>query len=266
MPSSLLLNLTALVALVPLSLLALRRTVRRDGLFWGLLALAIAGPVLLVAAEQSESWRTGFSTALWLTVGLCLVSFATVSMVTAQGWRLAPLLSPYLVLLAILATVWHAAPQRPLSGAIAPGWLSVHIGASLLTYALVTLAAVAGLATILQDRALKSKRRGGLTEALPPMADCERLEVRLLLLAETVLGTGFLTGAALSYLNTGRAFVASHKSVLSLAAFVLIGALLLAHYKTGVRGRRAARFVLAAYLLLTLAYPGVKFVTDVLVA
>ena len=33
-----------------------------------------------------------------------------------------------------------------------------------------------------------------------------------------------------------------------------------------IRGRRAARIVLLAYLLLTLAYPGVKFVTDVILA
>jgi ABC-type uncharacterized transport system permease subunit len=38
------------------------------------------------------------------------------------------------------------------------------------------------------------------------------------------------------------------------------------HYRSGLRGRRAARVVLVAYLLLTLAYPGVKFVTDVLLS
>ncbi len=37
-------------------------------------------------------------------------------------------------------------------------------------------------------------------------------------------------------------------------------------WQTGIRGRRAARWALLAYLLLTLAYPGVKFVTDVLMA
>jgi ABC-type uncharacterized transport system permease subunit len=42
--------------------------------------------------------------------------------------------------------------------------------------------------------------------------------------------------------------------------------LLWAHHRTGMRGRRAARGVLLAWLLLTLAYPGVKFVTDVLLA
>jgi ABC-type uncharacterized transport system permease subunit len=45
----------------------------------------------------------------------------------------------------------------------------------------------------------------------------------------------------------------------------VIAALLAAHYRTGIRGRRAARYMLLGYLLLTLAYPGVKFVTDVLI-
>jgi ABC-type uncharacterized transport system permease subunit len=57
-----------------------------------------------------------------------------------------------------------------------------------------------------------------------------------------------------------------HKTVLSLLAFALIGALLLVHQRFGLGGRRAARYGLVAYLLLTLAYPGVKFVTDVILA
>ena len=57
-----------------------------------------------------------------------------------------------------------------------------------------------------------------------------------------------------------------HKTVLSLLAFAVIGLLLFVHYRIGLRGRRAARLVLLAYLLLTLAYPGVKFVADVLIA
>jgi ABC-type uncharacterized transport system permease subunit len=53
---------------------------------------------------------------------------------------------------------------------------------------------------------------------------------------------------------------------LTIAAFVVIGGLLVCHYGSGVRGKMAARIVLLAYLLLTLGYPGVKFVTDVLMA
>lgn len=47
-------------------------------------------------------------------------------------------------------------------------------------------------------------------------------------------------------------------------AFLLIGLLLLFHAHGGLRGRRAARLALLAYLLLSLSYLGVKLVTDVL--
>jgi ABC-type uncharacterized transport system permease subunit len=56
-----------------------------------------------------------------------------------------------------------------------------------------------------------------------------------------------------------------HKTVFAISAFVVIGALLIAHFRTGVRGRRAARLALLAYLLITLGYPGVKFVSEVLI-
>jgi ABC-type uncharacterized transport system permease subunit len=46
----------------------------------------------------------------------------------------------------------------------------------------------------------------------------------------------------------------------------VIGGLLIARYSRGIRGRQAARLALLAYLLLALAYPGVKFVTDVVLA
>jgi ABC-type uncharacterized transport system permease subunit len=75
-----------------------------------------------------------------------------------------------------------------------------------------------------------------------------------------------LSGMAAQYFQTSQLIELSHKIVLSLLTFAVIGILLLVHAKTGIRGRRAARYVLAAYLLLTLAYPGVKFVTDVVLA
>jgi hypothetical protein len=81
-----------------------------------------------------------------------------------------------------------------------------------------------------------------------------------------VLALGLVTGMALQYGETGSLLVLDHKTVLTITAFVVIGALLFAHFKTGLRGRKAARIVLLAYLLLTLGYPGVKFVTDVIMA
>ena len=186
--------------------------------------------------------------------------------VSAHAWRLTPLLLPYLLLLGVIATVWAQAPERPMPPAAPAGWLGVHIAVSLLTYALLTIAAVAGLSVVLREWALRRKRPAGLTSLLPSAADCEELQFRLLVAGEAVLGAGLLSGIATQYGADGRLIEFDHKTLLSVLAFILIGGLLFAHARTGVRGRRAAHYALLAYLLLTLAYPGVKFVTDVLLA
>jgi len=128
----------------------------------------------------------------------------------------------------------------------------------------LTLAAIAGLSVLLQERALKSKQPTRLTRSLPSVADSESLQIHLLAVSAVVLGIGLITGMAMEWLERGVLLVFDHKILLSLLSFAVICALLVAHYRTGMRGRRAARLVLLAYLLLTLGYPGVKFVTEVL--
>ena len=69
---------------------------------------------------------------------------------------------------------------------------------------------------------------------------------------------------ALSLTETGELLRFDHKTVLTFLAFILIGLLLVLQSRSGLRGKRLGRLVLLCYLLLTLAYPGVKFVSDVL--
>ncbi len=266
MSRSLLLNVTALVALVPAALAYFFPRTSRDVVYWSVLGVAAAGSIAWAMTLLADRWHTGLSVALWVSVAASLVVFMVLSAISTQAWRLSPLLLPYLLLLGVVATVWSQAPEQPLPDATLPGWLGVHIFVSVLTYALLTIAAVAGASVLLQERALKRKRPTGLTRALPSVADGEDLQLGLLFAGEVVLGVGLVTGVATQYIEDGTLMAFDHKILLSVLAFVVIGFLLIAHRRTGVRGRRVARYVLLAYLLLTLAYPGVKFVTDVLMA
>lgn len=265
MSSTMLLSISALVALAPAALLPYRRRPGRDMLFWLLLAVAVAGPLLWVWVTFLPGWRTGLAAALWATVTTTLVLFVLAAVVTRDGWRLAALLLPYLFVLGVLATIWQDQPERPLETAAPAPWIQLHIVFSVITYAVLTLAAVAGLAGFLQDRALKTKRSNMLVGRMPSIADAEMLQVRLLGICAAVMGLGLLTGMTIQYFNSGDLLIFDHKTLFSLATFAVIVGLLAAHWRSGVRGRRAARMVLLAYLLLTLAYPGVKFVTNVLI-
>jgi ABC-type uncharacterized transport system permease subunit len=261
-----LLRLAALIALVPAALTLLRRPARRDTVFWSSLLVALSGTFAWIVAKQSAGWSTGISTALWLTIAATLTFFVVVALVSDEAWRLTPLLLPYLLVLAVLASIWDQAPERPLSPAVPLGWIGTHIVVSVATYGLLTLAAVAALASWLQSRALKAKTYSPLAKLLPSVTDSERLMLRLLATSEVVLAAGLMTGVATLYVESGRFFVLDHKTLLTSSVFVVVGLLLLANARWGMRGRAAVRLVLLAYLLLTLGYPGVKFVTDILLA
>lgn len=268
MSHSLLLSLSALAALVPAALVPAGRAPMGDSrslAYWVLIAVAVVGPVAWVAVEQGEAWRTSVAAALWLAIAVTMVLFAGLAAVSTVARRLTPLLLAYLIVLGVFAVIWQHAHGRPLSGLAPAGWLQVHILVSIVAYGLLTLAAVAGAAVVLQERALKLKRPNSFTRQLPAVADGEALQARLLVASEVILAVALATGAALTWRETGALLRPDHKTVLSLATFVVIAALLWLHHRGGLSSRRAARYVLVAYLLLTLAYPGVKFVTDVLI-
>jgi ABC-type uncharacterized transport system permease subunit len=265
MPHAVLLSLLALVSLVPAIALALMGG-ERNARYWAALAIAVVGPSAWAFLHIDEAWRTGLSVSLWVTIAVTMLLFALLAVATRTAWRLTILLLPYLLVLGALATIWERLPEPVLSDSGHGAWIAAHILVSVVTYGLVNLAAVAGLAVFLQERALKRKQHGSLIRLLPAVADAEALQVRLLLASQVVLGVGLATGISAYYLTTGHLLPFDHKTVLSIATFVVIAALLLAHYSVGLRGRRAARLVLLAWLLLTLAYPGVKFVTGVLMA
>ncbi len=259
-------DLIALACLVPAVLVRWRANDARDGWFFAALVVAAAGPLFDVATQFAGVWRTGFAASLWLTIAVTMILFWVLVAAEKQSWRLTPILMPVLFLLGVLATVWQRDRGRPLAPSVSAGWLDAHIVFAILTYGLITLAAVAGIAVLVQEQALKSKHRGGVARRLPPIADAERAEIQLLVGAELLLALNLLSGWGAEYLLRNSMMPLDHKIGFSLAAFVVLGVLLLLRWRTGIRGRRAARWALLAYLLLTLAYPGVKFVTDVLMA
>ncbi len=256
--------LGVIAALLPLGAAGLRRGGERDALYGAALAAAVIVPAGFAAARLAGAWQTDFSTTLIVTVAAGMIVFACAAIFTRQAFRLAPLIAPYMALLALIAALWHHASRALGPEAAASAWVIPHIAAAVVTYGLVTVAAVASLAALLQERALKARRPTALTRILPSIADCEALVVRLLAIAEGILAAGIATGMAALYRERGTLLALDHKTILTVAAFAVLAGLLVGHYRAGVRGRQATRFVLVGYLLLTLGYPGVKFVTEVL--
>ena len=260
------LQVTAILTLIPPSLLYFRREPKRDAVFWSVTIMAMCGVLLWVYLKQSAGWQTGLSAAVWLTILACLIIYIWIAIVADDAWRLNIILFPYLFLLSLLALMWSQVPEQTLSSNVHVAWIGTHIVVSLGTYGLLTLAALAAFAAMLQGRALKTKKRTKLVHQLPSVAASEKLLVNLLIACLIVLSIGIITGIASLYVTTGNFLALDHKTILALAVFVIVILIIFIHFNSGIRGRLAMRFVLLAYLLLSLGYPGVKYVKYVLLS
>ncbi|MDA0997885.1 MAG: cytochrome c biogenesis protein CcsA [Proteobacteria bacterium] len=256
-------GVAALVSILPAVAFTWVKGGSRGYVFWTVLTVACIGPATAVFGRLGGEWQADFATSLWVTATASMALFMVLAATVDNVWRLAPLQSAVVLTLGIMATVWQHVPMLPVHVGIGDGWLALHIGLAVITYALVTIAAEAALAAFVQERALKAKQKPVLDGVLPPVTACDGMVVRMLAWSEVILGLGIVTGTALNIAGDGRAVHLDHKTIFTLAAFVTIGAVLYAAARHGLRGRRAARAALLAYLLLTLGYPGVKFVTDI---
>ena len=171
-----------------------------------------------------------------------------------------------LLLIGLLAVIWDRIPAEPFTGNIHIAWIGTHILISVGTYGLLTIAALAALAAMLQGRALKTKKRTKFARQLPSVNASERILVNSLMVCVIVLAIGIITGIASQYISTGNFLAFDHKTVLAFIVFLIVILIIFIHFNTGIRGRIATRFVLSAYLLLSLCYPGVKFVKDFLLS
>lgn len=254
-------SLVAVLAVIP-ALIQSRRAV--DGVSWPLLLVAGAGVALPAFRLLVGNEFSGLGGALTISNAATMLLFILCAAFWPAARGLAVLILPYCLCIAVLAAI----TDLPRPETVLPGsaiWLDMHILVSVLTYGFATIAATAALAVFLQERALKRREPGPLVARLPAIADTERLQNILLWICAVILAAGLLTGIGTLYSESGRFFTFTHKTIFAVAAFIVIVALLIAHNLTGLRGRRAAQLVLVVYLLLTLAYPGVKFVQDVLI-
>ncbi len=139
--------------------------------------------------------------------------------------------------------------------------IQLHAAIALLAYALLSLAALQALLLLLSERALRSLQWRWVS-ALPPLS---RLERHLFAL----IWAGFI-GLTLTLLSGGL-FISDwfaqhlvHKTVLTLAAWLVFALILLARWRLGLRGRIAAIWTLAGMALLLLAFFGSKLVLEII--
>ena len=147
--------------------------------------------------------------------------------------------------------------------AVALDWpIQLHAGLALLAFAALSVAALLAIMLWLQERALRRRQLASALRAFPPLTMSEALLFRLIGVGFALLTLALLTGVV--FVENLFAQHLAHKTVLSLLAWAVFGALLFGRLRYGWRGRRAVRLTLTAMTLLVLAFFGSKYVLEML--
>ena len=189
--------------------------------------------------------------------GLALAAVFAVALLWRMDHVVGALVLPIAAIAPLVPVAWPDQPV-PAGTATAP----MHAVISILTYAVLGLAALQALILAWQEHRIRTKRPGGALGTMASLDTQERWLFRL-------VGVGFFL-LSLS-LASGFMFVSdmlaqhlAHKTVLSCTAWLIFGALLWGRRRYGWRGQTAVRWCLGGFAVLVLAYFGSRWILEVL--
>jgi ABC-type uncharacterized transport system permease subunit len=225
-----------------------------------LLPLALHGGLLFEGIFAAPQLRFGFAQALsvmlWLAVAICWLE--------SLVYRVESLFPMALAIAALCAPLPAFFPGR-LAPESYPLEFKLHLVAGMLAYSLFAVAMLHAILISAVERQLHGHpaRVAGLASGLPPLLSLETLVFRLTGAAFLVLTATFAVGVMYSESIAGKAMKFDHKTVFILLSWIIFGWLLVGRWLYGWRGRTAFRWTLAGFVMLMLAYPGSRFVLEV---
>jgi ABC-type uncharacterized transport system permease subunit len=221
-----------------------------------LLPLALHGWLLYDGIFAAEALRFGFAQALsvmlWLAVAILWLE--------GLVYRIEMLLPLALAAAALCAPLPAFFPGR-LAPEAYPVEFRLHLVAGMLAYSLFTVATLHAVLISVIERRLHAHPT--VADSGMPLLSLEALVFRLTAAAFVVLTLTFAMGVAYSEHMVGRALRFDHKTVFVMLSWATFGLLLAGRWLYGWRGRTAFRWTLAGFVMLMLAYPGSRFVLEV---
>jgi ABC-type uncharacterized transport system permease subunit len=230
------------------------------------LAFVLHGILLWQAIIGSDQFHFGFayalSATLWLTV---LIVWAESYYSASRGLLL--LVLPLAALASGLPVIFPGSVLGPATASIV---FRLHLVLAILAYSLLTIAAMQALLMATMDRRLHgdlTSQRTALArflDRLPPLLAMETVLFRLITAGFLLLTATLVSGVFFSEQLFGRPLRFDHKTVFTIAAWLVFGGLLAGRLFFGWRGRTALRWTLIGFAMLMLAYVGSRFVMEVL--
>jgi len=135
-----------------------------------------------------------------------------------------------------------------------------HILISLISYGLLYVGAIIAVMTMVQEKRLRDSKLSAISSIFAPLETSESLLFKITAVGFTGLAVTIISG--LTFVDNLFAQPLVHKTALSFLALFIFGALLIGRIFAGWRGGRAIKLYLSGFILLFIAYFGLRFVLE----
>lgn len=167
----------------------------------------------------------------------------------------------FLIPFCIVSIVLSELVKSPITKILADPGAIIHVVISIIAYSMLTLAAGQAFLLGLQEYLLKHHALSGIFKYLPPLKVMDKLLIEMIVFGFVALTLSILSG----YLFIDDIFAQHllHKTILSIAAWLIFFIFIMGHVSFGWRGRLAAQLTLLGFVFLMLGYFGSKFVLEI---
>jgi ABC-type uncharacterized transport system permease subunit len=213
---------------------------------------------------------------------LSLMAWVGITLYWIEGWfftlnGMLPLVLGMAMIFSFLPAVFNGVVIST-KAVHSPGF-RLHFITANIAYGIMFLAALQAILMTWQDKSLRNThqktsptwfkslmfgRRLSLLEQLPPLLTMERVLFNIIGIGFFLLTIAVFSGMLFSQTLFGRPLTFDHKTIFALISWVMFGSLLYAHWRVGLRGAEASKWVLGSFVTLLLAYVGSRFVFEVI--
>jgi len=195
-----------------------------------------------------QSLHETLSTFGWAIVGVFLILQVKFNLMV-----LGALVAPLATLAVVIASILPRPPVEldPLFRGL---WRTFHIGTLIVGLAAFAIAFLLGILYLIQERAIKDKKRGFFFRRLPSLNLLDSMGYSCLITGFPMLTCGIITGVIYAQMVHGRFWSWDHKEIFAGITWLVYAVLLHERLAVGWQGRRAAIMTIVGFVILIFTF------------
>jgi cytochrome c-type biogenesis protein CcsB len=195
-----------------------------------------------------QNLHEALSTFGWAVVGVFLILQIKFNLMVL-GALVAPLATVSVVIASILP-----GPPVELDPLFKGLWRTFHVGTVIVGIAAFAIAFLVGILYLIQEKAIKDKKRGFFFRRLPSLKLLDSMGYSCLIAGFPMLTFGLITGVIYAQMVHGRFWSWDPKEVFAGITWLVFAALLHERLAVGWQGRRAAIMTIVGFAILVFTF------------